>query len=105
MLQLGRRMGARLFFGTPTGRGYGELTFPCLKADPPNRSDSRLLGKTPPFQPFRAGGTAPRPGLGKIGVPLSEGRSADPQRPGALGENAAIPAISRRGHRLAYSNL
>ena len=45
-------------------RGCGELTFPGLKADPPNRSDSRLLGK-----------------------------------------DAASPAISRRGHRLAYSSF
>ena len=53
-------MGARLFFGpfAINRRGCGELTSPCLKADPPNRSDSRLLGKTPPPQLFRAGGTA-----------------------------------------------
>src|ERR1700751_3044628 len=58
MLQLGRRMGARLFFGTLASRGCGELTFPGLKADPPNRSDSRLLGLAPPPLPFRAGRTA-----------------------------------------------
>ena len=53
-----------MFFGTlpcwgvAMIQGCGELTFPYLKVDPPNRSDSRLLGKTPPPQPFRAGGTA-----------------------------------------------
>ena len=66
MLQLGPRMGARLFFGTlcQLSRGCGELTFPGPQADPPNRSDSRLLGKMP-----------------------------------------AAPAISRRGHRLAYTSF
>jgi Tol biopolymer transport system component/DNA-binding winged helix-turn-helix (wHTH) protein len=46
-----------------------------------------------------------RSGLWRIDVSVSEGRSAEPQRLAALGENAAIPAISRRGHLLAYSNL
>jgi Tol biopolymer transport system component len=44
-------------------------------------------------------------GLWRIDVSVSEGRSAKPQRLAALGEDAASPAISRRGHRLAYSSL
>jgi Tol biopolymer transport system component len=44
-------------------------------------------------------------GLWRIDVSVSEGRSAEPQQLAALGENAASPAISRRGHRLAYSHL
>ena len=59
MLQLGPRMGARLFFGRLCqSRGCGELTFPGPRADPPNRSDSRLLGKMLSTPRFRAGGTA-----------------------------------------------
>ena len=52
--------GREIVFGTLRHQpwGCGELTSPCLKADPPNRSHSRLLGKTPPLQLFRAGGTA-----------------------------------------------
>ena len=44
-------------------------------------------------------------GLWRIDVSGSEGRSAEPQRLAALGENAVSPAISRRGHRLAYSSF
>jgi Tol biopolymer transport system component len=43
-------------------------------------------------------------GLWRIDVSGSEGRHAEPQRLVALGERAASPAISRRGHRLAYSS-
>jgi Tol biopolymer transport system component/DNA-binding winged helix-turn-helix (wHTH) protein len=41
----------------------------------------------------------------RIDVSASAGRSAEPQRLAALGENAIEVAISRRGHRLAYSSL
>ena len=44
-------------------------------------------------------------GLWRIDVLGSEGRSAKPQRLAALGEKAASPAISRRGHRLAYTSF
>jgi Tol biopolymer transport system component/DNA-binding winged helix-turn-helix (wHTH) protein len=44
-------------------------------------------------------------GLWRIDVSGSEGRSAEPQRLADLGESAALPAISRRGHRLAYSSF
>jgi Tol biopolymer transport system component/DNA-binding winged helix-turn-helix (wHTH) protein len=44
-------------------------------------------------------------GLWRISVPGSAGQSTKPQRLAALGENAASPAISRRGHRLAYSSV
>jgi len=44
-------------------------------------------------------------GLWRIDVSGSEGRSAKPQRLADLGENAASPAISRRGHRLAYTSF
>jgi Tol biopolymer transport system component len=44
-------------------------------------------------------------GLWRIDVSGSEGRSAKPQRLAALGEKAFSPAISRRGHRLAYSSF
>jgi Tol biopolymer transport system component len=44
-------------------------------------------------------------GCGEIDVSGSEGRSAKPQRLAALGEKAASPAISPRGHRLAYTSF
>jgi Tol biopolymer transport system component len=44
-------------------------------------------------------------GLWRIDVSGSEGRSAEPQRLAALGVSAASPAISRRGHRLAYTSF
>jgi Tol biopolymer transport system component/DNA-binding winged helix-turn-helix (wHTH) protein len=44
-------------------------------------------------------------GLWRIDVSGSAARSAEPQRLAVFGENAASPAISRRGHRLAYSHL
>jgi len=44
-------------------------------------------------------------GLWRISVSGSAGRSAQPQRLEALGENAVEAAISRRGHRLAYVNV
>jgi len=40
----------------------------------------------------------------RIDVSGSAGRSAEPQRLVALGENAIEAAISRRGHRLAYTS-
>lgn len=43
--------------------------------------------------------------LWRIDVSGSAARSAEPQRLAVFGENAASPAISRRGHRLAYSHL
>ena len=42
--------------------------------------------------------------LWRIDVSGSASRSAEPQRLGALGENAMRAAISRRGHRLAYTS-
>ena len=42
-------------------------------------------------------------GLWRIGVSGSATRSAEPARL-PFGDNAQVPAISRRGHRLAYSN-
>jgi Tol biopolymer transport system component/DNA-binding winged helix-turn-helix (wHTH) protein len=44
-----------------------------------------------------------RQGLWRIGVSGSDTRSAEPARL-PFGDNALCPAISRRGHRLAYSN-
>jgi Tol biopolymer transport system component/DNA-binding winged helix-turn-helix (wHTH) protein len=44
-------------------------------------------------------------GLWRIEVSGSARRSAEPQRLGAFGENAIEPAISRRGHRLAYTSF
>jgi Tol biopolymer transport system component/DNA-binding winged helix-turn-helix (wHTH) protein len=44
-------------------------------------------------------------GLWRIDVSGSAGRSAEPQRLAALGEYAIEAAISRRGHRLAYSSF
>ena len=44
-------------------------------------------------------------GLWRIDVSGSSDRSAEPQRLAALGENAIQPAISRRGHRLAYTSF
>jgi Tol biopolymer transport system component/DNA-binding winged helix-turn-helix (wHTH) protein len=46
---------------------------------------------------------SPGQGLSRIGVSGSDARSADPARL-PFGDNAWYPAISRRGHRLAYSN-
>ena len=43
--------------------------------------------------------------LWRIGVFGSAGRSAEPQRLTALGENAGAAAISSRGHLLAYSSF
>jgi Serine/threonine protein kinase len=44
-------------------------------------------------------------GLWRIDVSGSEGRSAEPQRLAALGVSGTSPAISRRGHRLAYTSF
>jgi Tol biopolymer transport system component/DNA-binding winged helix-turn-helix (wHTH) protein len=46
---------------------------------------------------------SPGQGLWRIGVSGSDTRSAEPARL-PFGDNAFGPAISRRGHRLAYSN-
>ena len=53
---------------------------------------------------FRHFGFGPETGLWRIAVSEATGRPAEPRRLAALGENAFDPAISRRGHRLAYSN-
>jgi Tol biopolymer transport system component len=53
---------------------------------------------------FRHFGFGPEPGLWRVAVSESASRPAKPRRLAALGENAFDPAISRRGHRLAYSN-
>ena len=44
-------------------------------------------------------------GLWRIDVSGSAGRSGEPQRLATLGENAMEAAISRRGHRLAYTSI
>jgi len=44
-------------------------------------------------------------GLWRIDVSGSAGRSAEPQRLADFGEDAIEPAISRRGHRLAYTSF
>jgi Tol biopolymer transport system component/DNA-binding winged helix-turn-helix (wHTH) protein len=43
--------------------------------------------------------------LWRIDVSGSEGRSAEPRRLTDLGESASFAAVSRRGHRLAYSSF
>src|SRR5215472_18324131 len=67
-LRLGRRMGARLYFG-PGTKGCGELVFPTPTPDLPNLRNSRLETMRLVLR-FRAGATASptRTGLSLIGV-------------------------------------